>query len=390
MDDLLREAYDQHEYTRSIRRDLHRRPELGFQEYRTAGIVAGELRALGIEVTTGVAETGVVGLLEGRQPGPVILLRFDMDALPIQEENETDYISETPGIMHACGHDGHVAVGLTVARLLSRRREQFNGTVKLVFQPGEEGLGGAERMIAAGAMENPRPAHSLAMHFWNEKPLGWLGISPGPLMAGADLLDVRIHGVGGHGAAPHRSVDPVVVGAQIITALQTIVSRNLSPLESGVVTVSRLKAGEAYNVIPQSVDMAGTIRTFEEDVREKVVERIEQITAGIARGMGCEAEVAVRRLTPAVVNDAGIAARFAGLAREMLPTHQVDTAFRTMVSEDMAYFLREAPGCYLMVGSSNPARGLSYGHHHPRFDFDEDALPLGVALMAKAALELLA
>jgi amidohydrolase len=389
MSDLLAEAKELAAFTIDLRRDFHRHPELGYREVRTAGIVARELRELGMEISTGVAETGVVGLLEGSRPGPVVLLRFDMDALPVQEQNETGYASQTAEVMHACGHDGHVAVGLTVARMLNRYKKEFCGTVKFIFQPAEEGLGGAERMIAAGILESPRPQHSLALHFWNEKPLGWLGIPSGPLMAGADLFTIRLTGKGGHAAAPHRTVDPLAAAAQVISALQTIVSRNLSPLESAVVTVARLSAGEAYNVIPQTAELAGTIRTFEEDVHARVVERIEQIVAGVSQAMGCSAEVKIDRLTPPVINDAAAAAQVTRAANTLFPGHQIDTAYRTMVSEDMACIMQEVPGCYFLVGSANSARGLDFGHHHPRFDFDEQALPWAAALMARTALDIL-
>jgi amidohydrolase len=389
MTDLLAEALELEAFTLDLRRDFHRHPELGYREIRTAGIVAHELRELGMEISTGIAETGVVGLLEGKQPGPMVLLRFDMDALPVQEQTEAAYASQTAGVMHACGHDGHVAVGLTVARMLNRYKNDFTGSVKFVFQPAEEGLGGAERMIAAGVLDAPRAQHSLALHFWNEKPLGWLGIPSGPLMAGADLFTIRLTGKGGHAAAPHRTVDPVAAAVQVISALQTIVSRNLSPLESAVITVARLSAGEAYNVIPQTAEMAGTIRTFEENVHERVVERFEQIIAGVSQGMGCSAEVAINRLTPPVINDAAAAERVIKAARELLPGHQIDTSYRTMVSEDMAFMMQQVPGCYFLVGSANSARGLDYGHHHPRFDFDEKALPWAAALMTRAALDLL-
>lgn len=390
MDPIYQEALEQFDFTRALRRDLHRHPELGFKEVRTAGIITTELHRLGLEVRTGVAETGVVALMEGAHTGPTVLLRFDMDALPIQEETGAEYASETPGVMHACGHDGHVAAGLSVARLLHRHRREMNGSVIFVFQPAEEGLGGAERMIAAGALQGGHPQTSLALHFWNEKPLGWLGIPSGPLMAGADIFSVRVHGKGGHGAAPHRSVDPVVCAAQIITSLQTIASRNVSPLESAVVTVARLRAGEAYNVIPQSVELSGTIRAFDEEVHEMVLRRMEEIVSGLSRAMGCEADVSVQRLTPAVVNDADAAERVRQAASRLFPDHQVDDQYRTMVSEDMAFFMQAVPGCYFLVGSANPARGLDYGHHHPQFDIDEQALPVGIALMTRAALDYLA
>ncbi|RPJ23995.1 MAG: amidohydrolase, partial [Chloroflexi bacterium] len=235
MIDLLKEAKELFPYTQSLRRDFHRHPELGFREVRTAGIVARELEALGIEVTKGVGKTGVVGLLEGSKPGPTLLLRFDMDALPIMEETEAEYASQNQGVMHACGHDGHTAIGLTVAKILHAYRDQLAGTIKFCFQPSEEGTsgeatGGAETMMRDGLLEGPKVDMSLALHLWNEKPLGWLGITKGPIMAGADLFTVRVIGRGGHGAIPDAAVDPVVAAANMVNALQTIVSRNVAPL----------------------------------------------------------------------------------------------------------------------------------------------------------------
>nr|HMN58730.1 amidohydrolase [Anaerolinea sp.] len=257
MNDLYQEALSEFAYSQAVRRDLHIHPEMGFQEFRTAGIVAKELGRLGLEVHTGVAKTGVVGMLEGDLPGPVILARFDMDALPIHEDTGAEYASQTAGIMHACGHDGHVAAGLTVARMLAARRSALRGSVKFVFQPAEEGLGGAEEMIRSGVLRDPPVDVTLSMHLWNDRPVGWLGITSGPLMAGADIFQIEITGKGGHGALPHQTIDPVAAGAVMVTALQTIVSRNLSPLESAVITVARLRAGEAFNVIPQTAELAG-------------------------------------------------------------------------------------------------------------------------------------
>jgi amidohydrolase len=268
MTDYLAEANELFEYTRQLRRDFHAHPELGFQEVRTAGVVASELKDLGLEVTPRIAETGVVALLEGNKAGPVVLLRFDMDALPITEETGAEYASQTPGIMHACGHDGHTAIGLTVARLLRNHRRELAGTVKLVFQPAEEGLGGAERMVAEGVLENPRPDLALSLHIWNDSPLGWLGIVKGPVMAASEVFTVTITGKGGHGALPHLAVDPVLAAAHTITAVQSIVSRNVPPLKSGVVSFTALSGGEAFNVIPNTVQLKGTIRTFEQGVRE--------------------------------------------------------------------------------------------------------------------------
>jgi amidohydrolase len=389
MDDFLLQAQELFEYTRAIRRDLHRHPEMGFKETRTAGIVARSLSELGMEVQTGIAETGVVGLLEGGQPGPVALLRFDMDALPVQEETGADYSSSVPGVMHACGHDGHVAVGLTVARLLAAHREELTGSVKLVFQPAEEGLGGAQKMIEQGVLEGPRVDYTLALHLWNDRPAGWLGISPGPLMAGGEIFHARIIGRGGHGALPQHTVDPIVAAAHVITGLQTVVSRNLSPLESAVVSVCQIHAGEAFNVIPQSVELVGTIRTFEPEVRQKVVERFEALFTGLAESFGCAAEVNLQRLTPAVINDPKWAALVEQAARRVLPDDQIEPNCRTMVSEDMAYFMEQSPGCYFLVGCGFSEAEKRYPHHHPRFDIDENALPRAAALMAAATLETL-
>ncbi len=388
MSTIQEQAQNLFDYTRTLRRDLHQHPELAFQEVRTAGIVARELRQLGLEVTTGVAETGVVGLLEGSMPGPVILIRFDMDALPIAEQTGAAYASENPGVMHACGHDGHVSVGLTVARLLGEQREKLHGAVKFIFQPAEEGMGGAERMLEAGILENPQVDYALSMHLWNECPVGWVGVTTGPLMAGADVFDVLIEGKGGHGAMPQQTTDPIVAAAQIITALQSIVSRNVSPLETAVVSVGRVRAGEAFNVIPQSAELRGTLRTFQPAVRQKVVAQFEQIVKGVAGALGCTAEVNIQRLTPAVINDAQVARKVLD-AVQRLPGLRVETGYQSMVSEDMAFMLEQVPGCYLMVGSANAEKGLNYGHHHPKFDFDEAVLPEAAAVMTAAALEFL-
>src|SRR4030065_18682 len=222
MINFLGEAQDLFEYTRDLRRDFHKHPEIGFKEVRTANIVARELTHLGMEVKTGVGQTGVVALLEGKSPGPLVLLRFDMDALPIQEETGAEYASENNGVMHACGHDGHVAIGLTVARILDKYREKFSGTVKFVFQPAEEGLGGAVSMIADGILQSPKPDVALALHIWNERPVGWIGIVPGLAMAAADTFEIRIIGKGGHGASPHLCNDPILASSQVINMLQGI------------------------------------------------------------------------------------------------------------------------------------------------------------------------
>ena len=388
-DDFLEEAQALFGYTQDLRRDFHRHPELGFHEVRTAGIVARQLHDLGLEVTSGIGKTGVVAMLEGARPGPVVLLRFDMDALPILEQTGAEYASENPGVMHACGHDGHTAIGLTVARLLNDHRQDLSGTVKLVFQPAEEGLGGAESMIADGVLEGPRPEVGLALHLWNERPFGWVGVSSGPTMAAAEIFHIKLTGKGGHGAVPNLTTDPVVAAAQVVTALQSLVSRNVSPLQSAVVSVTTLRAGEAFNVIPGEAELRGTIRTFDPQVRQRVLARFGELVQGVAQAMGCQAEVEVKSITPAVVNAPQIAKQIQTVARDMLPESEIDDGFQTMGSEDMAFMMQDIPGCYFFVGSANAEKGLNYGHHHPCFDFDERALPHAAALIASAAAEFL-
>ena len=389
MEKFLDDAQALFEYTRDLRRDFHKYPELGFKEIRTANIIAKELTNLGMEVKTGVGQTGVVALLEGKESGPVVLLRFDMDALPIQEETGAEYASVNDGIMHACGHDGHIAIGLTVARLLNDHRSEFKGTVKLVFQPAEEGLGGAERMIADGILHSPAPDVVLALHVWNEKPVGWIGIVPGPTMAAADTFYVRIIGKGGHGAVPNLCNDPVLAAAQVINSLQSIVSRNVSPLKAAVVTVASIHGGEAFNVIPSEVELKGTIRSFESTVRDRVVLRLEQIIVNITHAMECESQIEIKSIMPAVVNHPEITKRVQQVASKLLPNDQFDFHTVTMGSEDMAYVLQQIPGCYFFIGSANKEKNLDASHHHSKFDFDESILPKAAGLMVASALEFL-
>lgn len=366
------------------RRDFHMHPELRFQEHRTSGIIAEQLRQWGYEVQTGIATTGVVALLEGRTPGSVAMVRFDMDAIPIQEENKTDYASQNPGLMHACGHDGHMAIGLGVAKLMAQRRDQMAGTLKLVFQPAEEGAGGAKVMVQEGVLENPRPDVFLSMHVWNELPIGTVAAPSGPIMAAADEWSCLVLGKGGHGALPHQTVDPVVAAGHIVTAVQTIVSRNVSPLDMTVVTVGAIHGGDAFNVIPTQVEMIGTVRTFHPQTRDMVLRRLQEVVEGVAVACGATAELNTAPLTPAVINDANVAAVVREAAAMVVGQQNVSSDLRTTVSEDAAFFMQEIPGCYFLVGSANPGCGLTAPHHSPRFDFDEDALWVGVAVLMQA------
>ncbi len=367
------------------RRDLHQHPELGFQEVRTAGIVAEELARLGLEIQTGVGKTGVMGLLEGSKDGPTILVRADMDALPIQEENETSYASQTPNVMHACGHDGHTAVALAVAELLSTYRGQMRGRVKFVFQPAEEIGIGADAMIKDGALHDPKPDIALGLHFWNEVPVGALALVDGPMMAAAADFKITVTGKGGHGAIPHEAHDPIVTASQIVSALQTIVSRNLNPVNVGVVSVTEFKAGDSFNVIPPDARLRGTIRAFDNATLHLLEDRLRAIASGIAAALGCEVDVFVEQNTLPVVNAPEVNAQLRSVFAQVAPELTIINDYRTMAAEDMSYFLDAVPGTFFFVGSANPERELDYPHHHPRFDFDDEVvIPLAVSLMAAA------
>lgn len=366
------------------RRDLHQHPETAFEEVRTAGIVAEELTRLGMEVQTGVGKTGVVGILEGDTDGPTVLVRADMDALPIEEENAVAYRSQVAGKMHACGHDAHTSIGLGVAKLLSKRQGELRGRVKFVFQPAEEIAGGALAMIEDGVLDTPRPDVSLGLHVWNSLPLGQVGLASGPIMAGSNSFEITITGSGGHGASPHETRDPIMCAAQMISALQTIVSRNADPLEGAVVSVTQVHAGSADNVIPQTATLRGTTRAFRPEVQTLIKERMQVIVESTAAGMGCTATLAYRDQTVPVINDDEVTQRVRGALRPLLSEAQILTDERTMGAEDMGYLMDDIPGLFMFVGSANHERDLDYGHHHPRFDIDEDVLPFGVALLSQA------
>jgi amidohydrolase len=287
--------------------------------------------------------------------------------------------------MHACGHDGHVAMGVVAARILAGRK--LDGTVRVLFQPAEEGEGGAQAMVAGGVMDGVDVA--LGVHLWNELAVGTLGVKSGPLMAAVDRLKVVIHGRGGHGGRPHAAADPVVAAAHVVTALQTIVAREVSPVQAAVVTIGSIHGGQAFNVIPEDVTLTGTIRTFDAGLRRSMPERIARIASGVAQALGCRAEVEVKAGNPAVVNDENVASIARRAARRVVAEDQVVLPEPTMGGEDMAVYFERAPGCFVFVGSSNAARGLDQPHHSPRFDFDEDALAVGCDFLVAAAEEAL-
>jgi amidohydrolase len=374
------------------RRDFHQHPELGFQETRTAGIVADYLQGLGLEVATGIGGTGVVAVLEGAETdasGSTVLLRFDMDALPISEENDLPFRSQTPGVMHACGHDGHTAIGMGTARLLTEHRGSLKGRVKLVFQPAEEGLGGARAMIHDGVLDDPVPDASFAMHLWTQLPLNQVVAQAGPLWASADMFRLEVTGRGGHGAAPHETIDATVVACEIVMAWQTIISRTVDPMHTAVVTVGEFASGSAVNAVSGHASLGGTIRTFDPEVEQLVKKRMVEIADGICQAHGAKSVLSFPANAPTTINSEEGAALMRDVASHIVGDERVTTITPMMVSEDMSEFLNRVPGCYILVGASDSDFGWHSPHHNATFDFDERVLPTGVALMTAAALQYL-
>ncbi|GHO85606.1 M20 metallopeptidase family protein [Dictyobacter formicarum] len=373
----------------AMRRDLHEHPETAFEEVRTASIAEQRLRALGLEVQTGIAKTGVVGLLRGGAAGPdarTLAIRADMDALPIQELNTIDYRSQVDGKMHACGHDGHTSIGLTVADILSRRRSELKGNIKFIFQPAEEVVGGAKPMVEAGVMDDVDGV--IGLHLFSVYPIGRVGVRAGTTFASADKLTLTVHGKGGHGGIPDGAVDPIMISAHVITALQTLISRETSPFSPAVITIGTINAGTAFNIIPEKVEMGGTLRAFSEEHRAYLTRRIEEVANGVATAMGGSCTVNVFDGCPPCVNNAAMTQMVQGAAVATVGQEFVDTGddIRTTGADDMAYFLNAVPGCYFIVGANNEEKGARYPHHHPRFNVDEDALPIAVEVLVRSAL----
>ncbi|MEM7336429.1 MAG: amidohydrolase [Chloroflexota bacterium] len=380
--DFKQEAHELFDEMVQVRRDFHRYPELGFHETRTSNIVAEKLGELGYEVQRGIGQTGVVGLLDGPTEGPVIMLRFDMDALPIQEENNVSYISKNDGVMHACGHDGHMSMGLALAKIMAKHRDKIKGTLKFVFQPAEEGLGGAFAMISDGVLENPRPDYAFAMHLWTPEPYGNVRIVEGPTMSSSSVFTLTVQGVGGHGAAPHLATDPVLAAAHIVSALQSITSRNIDPQESVVLSIGQFTAGTTFNVIPDKALLKGTVRSYNNELHRLVYRRILEMATQMATAFNCKVTMETIAIVQAVVNSPEPTAIVHDAAVKIFGEDKINPR-RTMASEDMGFFLDEIPGCYFFIGARNEEKGYTYPHHHPKFDFDERSMINGVSLMAE-------
>jgi hippurate hydrolase len=381
-DSLVAEAVE-------TRRDLHRHPELGFHEVRTAGLVASRLRELGIEVHERIATTGVIGILKGAKAGRTVMLRADMDALPMPDEKgeEVEYRSTAPGVMHACGHDGHVATLLGTARAVAARREELAGTLVFCFQPAEEGLGGARAMRESGFLERFGVERAYGLHYTSQLPTGVFGTRPGPLLASADSFDVEITGYGGHGSSPHLAIDPVAAAAESIVALNAIVARRTDPVQPAVVSVCAVEAGTTYNVIPTRAHLKGTIRAFDEGVRAALREQVRDVCAHACAILGASATTAILNDGfPVTVNDAEQAAYVARLAARVLGGERALEIPQIMGAEDFSYFAQRVPACFFFVGS-NGGPATAFPNHHGRFDLDERALRTGIALMNELAFD---
>ena len=372
----------------ATRRDLHQHPELGFEERRTGALVAERLQQLGYTVRTGVGKTGVLAQRDGAPKGAsrCVLVRADMDALPVEEANDVPYRSRQPGRMHACGHDGHVAIGLEVARRL--HAADLPGSLKLAFQPAEEISYGAEAMIRDGVLERPKVDAAFGLHLWNDLPTGTIGIMPGAVMASVDEFEIAIVGRGGHAAAPHQTIDPVLVAAHVVTGLQSLVSRRRNPFEEAVVSVTQLNAGHAFNVIPGRAELRGTVRTFGGKFFEQAPQLVEEAALGIAAAFGATAEVRYRRLTAPLVNDQRMTALMRGVAQDIVGQERVIDGIRTMGGEDMSFFLAKVPGTFAFVGSAPPGKPAS-PHHSPTFDIEEEALVIGAELLTRTVVRYL-
>ena len=366
----------------ALRRDIHREPELGFDTERTAEKVLAALEGLPLGIRTGVVENGVVATLDGEGDGPTVGLRADMDALPIREETGLPFASEIEGKMHACGHDGHTSMLVGAAHALCGMRERLNGTVKFFFQPAEEGGGGGKVMVEEGVADDV--ASIFALHLWPGLPFGTAATKAGPIMAAADAFEMTVRGKGGHGAFPHQTADAIAMAAQIVTALQTLVSREVDPVEPAVVTVGEIGAGSAFNIIPEKARLGGTVRTLNEDLRRMMPERIERIARSVAQGMRGDAELDYEFSYPVTMNEEGAARTALGVIRGLFgEEHTLELANPSMGAEDFAFFLEKIPGAFIWLGVGEDVSFL----HTPTFAFDEEILPQGSALLTALALE---
>jgi amidohydrolase len=372
----------------SLRHELHAHPELAYQEAETSRRVLERIRGLpGLKIQTGLAGgTGIVATLTGRKPGKCVALRAELDALPIHEETGKPYASKTPGRMHACGHDGHTACLVGAAMVLSQMADDLAGTIKFIWQPAEESGGGGQKMVADGVLDSPKVDAAFALHGWPSLPVGAVGVRPGPVLAATNPWTLTIHGKGAHAAYPHKGIDPIVIGAHIIVAWQTIVSRGTAPTDSCVVTVGRFSAGSAENIIPPAATLAGTIRTLTPETRARAVAEVRRIAERTAEAFGARAEIEIREGYPAMINDATAAAFVERVARDVVGDSSVETGEPpSLGGEDFAYYAQRVPCAFWRLGVRDPTAADMPGLHHPQYDFNDAALPFGIRMHCEIA-----
>ena len=377
------------EETVRTRRDFHQHPEIAFEEVRTSGVIAERLASLNLDVRREVGKTGVVAVLDSGRAGKTVLARADIDALPIHDEKTVEYRSSVDGTMHACGHDGHAAVLLSVAKILTERKEDLSGKVVFIFQPAEEIVGGARAMLADGALRGLEVDASIGLHLSSQFPTGTVAVRSGPSMAATDSFRLFVVGKGGHAARPHETVDPILIAAHLITGLQSLVSRESDPLDNAVISLTSVHGGTAYNIIPENVEIKGTLRTFLPETRTYLQGRIQRFSEDLAQSMRGAVGLEWVTQSPAVVNDAVMTERLRSVAREVVGEERLLESPQIMGGDDMALWLHKAPGCYFFVGARDEEKGSHYAHHHPMFDLDEDALPVAVEVLARGVLEFL-
>lgn len=370
----------------AVRRDLHRHPELGFEEYYTADKVANYLKDCGYEVTTGVGGTGVIGVMYGANEGPTFALRACLDALEVPEQTGVDYASEIPGHMHACGHDGNMTVTLGAAKILMQYKDVMNGNIKVIFQPSEENTGGAAKIVAAGGLKNPDVDVIITPHIWHDIPKGKLGLRPGPVMASSDLFTLKVDGTAGHGAWPHMSVDPLPVAAELILAIQKIASREIDPMIPACVSIGKMEYGTAANIVSETVTMHGTVRTFDHDVRNFIQKRIKEITDGVTKSARATYSMDYVRVMPPLVNDANFVEFATAVLINAFGREEVTANYAaTMGCEEFSVYLDHVPGIFMLIGSQDPNEPV-IEIHNPKFLFPEECLTIGVKALCEIAL----
>jgi len=387
--DLMQKIKEMKDWLVEIRRRIHMYPELGFEEIETSKLVCEWLDKFGIQVKRGLAKTGVIGILEGKEPGMTVAIRGDMDALPIGEENPVTYASKINGKMHACGHDAHVAILLGVAKFFSSIRNQVKGNIKWIFQPAEEGGGGGKIMVEEGVLENPRVDAIFAAHVFPFLPIGKIGIYEREGMAAADRFTIKIIGKGGHAASPHASRDPILAAGHLITQIHSIVGRNVNPLESAVITIGMISGGTAFNIIPDEVELSGTVRSLNLQIREELRSRIEQISRGIAQSFGMGYRFDFEYGYPFLINDRTMSKLVASACSKGIGGENVEVLRPSMGGEDFAYYLEKVPGAFFRLGIRNESKGIVHPYHSRLFDIDEEVLPFGVEMLVRVIDEYL-